>query len=136
MMKDEMTQMVAKTFVDPKGATPYAVKFAAAFLKNLGYRKVVSIRIHRGIERGSGKRGLHQVSARRVSGGRPPSKMDWRKCNPRSEEADPSVEISLGRKHRTGAIRRRPGPSVVAEADSRPALQVQEGNGRRTPEVR
>ena len=24
-----------------KGATPYAVKFAAAFLKNLGYRKVV-----------------------------------------------------------------------------------------------
>eukprot|EP00435_Cladocopium_sp_Y103_P014191 s2521_g3.t1 len=33
--------MVAATFVDSKGATPYAVKFAAAFLKNLGYRKVV-----------------------------------------------------------------------------------------------
>jgi len=32
--------MVAATFVDSKGATPYAVKFAAAFL-NLGYRKVV-----------------------------------------------------------------------------------------------
>ena len=33
--------MVAATFVDSKGATPYAVKLAAAFLKNLGYRKVV-----------------------------------------------------------------------------------------------
>ena len=41
VMKDERTQMVAATFVDSKGATPYAVKFAAAFLKNLGYRKVV-----------------------------------------------------------------------------------------------
>ena len=27
--------------MDSKDATPYAVKFAAAFLKNLGYRKVV-----------------------------------------------------------------------------------------------
>ena len=41
VLKDERTQMVAATFVDSKGATPYAVKFAAAFLKNLGYRKVV-----------------------------------------------------------------------------------------------
>eukprot|EP00435_Cladocopium_sp_Y103_P007713 s12_g2.t1 len=41
VMKDEKTQMVAATFVDSKGATPFAVKFAAAFLKNLGYRKVV-----------------------------------------------------------------------------------------------
>ena len=41
MIKGERTQMVAATFVDSKGATPYAVKFAAAFLKNLGYRKVV-----------------------------------------------------------------------------------------------
>jgi len=41
VVKDKRTQMVAATFVDSKGATPYAVKFAAAFLKNLGYRKVV-----------------------------------------------------------------------------------------------
>ena len=41
VVKDERTQMVAATFVDSKGVTPYAVKFAAAFLKNLGYRKVV-----------------------------------------------------------------------------------------------
>ena len=41
VVKDERTQMVAATFVDSKGATPYAVKFAAAFLKKLGYRKVV-----------------------------------------------------------------------------------------------
>ena len=41
VVKDERTQMVAATFVDSKDATPYAVKFAAAFLKNLGYRKVV-----------------------------------------------------------------------------------------------
>ena len=41
VIKDERTQMVAATFVDSKGATPCAVKFAAAFLKKLGYRKVV-----------------------------------------------------------------------------------------------
>ena len=41
VVKDERTQMVAATFVDSKDATPYAEKFAAAFLKNLGYRKVV-----------------------------------------------------------------------------------------------
>ena len=41
VVKDKRTQMVAATFVDSKGATPYAVKFAAAFLKNLSYRKVV-----------------------------------------------------------------------------------------------
>ena len=41
VVKDERTQSLAATFVDSKGATPYAVKFAANFLKNLGHRKVV-----------------------------------------------------------------------------------------------
>ena len=41
VVKDEKTQAVAATFVDAKGATPYAVKFTSNFLKHLGYRKVV-----------------------------------------------------------------------------------------------
>ena len=40
VMKDERTQMVQRPLWTRR-ATPYAVKFAAAFLKNLGYRKVV-----------------------------------------------------------------------------------------------
>ena len=41
VVKDERTQFLAATFVGSKGATPYAVKFVANFLKNLGHRKVV-----------------------------------------------------------------------------------------------
>ena len=39
--KDDRTQSVAATFVDAKGATPYAVKFLANFLKQLGVDKAV-----------------------------------------------------------------------------------------------
>ena len=41
VMKGERTQSIAATFVDSKGPTPYATKFVANLLRNLGYRKAV-----------------------------------------------------------------------------------------------
>ena len=62
VMKDERTQMFAATFVDSKGATPYAVKFAAAFLKNLGYRRIV-LKSDGEHSITGGQRSRHRVSA-------------------------------------------------------------------------
>lgn len=41
VIRDERTQCTAASFVDAKGATPYAVKFVSGFIRYLGYRKVV-----------------------------------------------------------------------------------------------
>ena len=41
VIKHEKTQMVGATFVPAKGLDPYAVKYTTAFLKSLGYTRVV-----------------------------------------------------------------------------------------------
>ena len=41
VIKDEKTQMVRATFVPAKGRDPYAIKYTTAFLRSLGYKRVV-----------------------------------------------------------------------------------------------